>query len=481
MIIGREKEKKQLNKILGSKESELLVIYGRRRVGKTYLIREYFSNKKCLLMHVTGVDKSPMKTQLKKFSDAFSQTFLNSIPIEIPQSWDNAFKLLDQQIKLNPTSKIVVFLDELPWLATRKSDLLKTIDSYWNQYWSHLKNIVVVLCGSSASWMIKNIIYNKGGLHNRVTCEIFLSPFSLSETKEFLRYRGINLNNRHILEIYMAIGGVPYYLKYVEKNLTAEENIQEIFFRKNAPLFDEFNKLFQSLFNNAPAYIEIIRLTAQVRNGLTRSELQSSAKLSTNGGRLSERLSNLCRSGFLEEYTPWGRKTGEYYKVIDEFCLFYLTWVGEGKNRKFTNNYWLEKSRSQTFISWSGYTFESICFKHIEQITKALNIKTGIEVGSWRFIPRKHTETGAQIDLLIDRTDSSVTLCEIKYSNTPYVIDKSYAENLMRKIKIFTDKLKINKQIFLSIIAANGIKKNRYSEEMVNGIVTLDDLFEKVD
>lgn len=481
MIIGRDKEKIRLNKLFLSKEAELLALYGRRRVGKTYLIREYFSKKKCFLMHVTGVDKSPMKTQLKKFSDALSQTFLNNIPIEVPKTWEAAFKLLDQQIKLHPKDKVVVFLDELPWLATRKSDLMNTLDSYWNQHWSQLKNLVVVLCGSSASWMIKNIIYNKGGLHNRISCEICLAPFSLAETKEFLNYRGVKLNQKHILSLYMALGGVPYYLKYVEPNLTAEENIQEIFFEKSAPLADEFNKLFQSLFNNAPAYIELIKLIAKHRKGLTRSELQTAAKLSTNGGRLSERLENLCRSGFLEEHIPWGKKTGEYYKVIDEFCLFYLTWVGAGKNKKFTRQYWLEKSRGQSYISWSGYTFEAVCFKHLEQVTKALNLKTAVQIDSWRFIPRKHLETGTQIDLLIDRTDNAITLCEIKYSSNPFVIDKSYAKNLENKINTFAEKTNTNKQIFLAIISAHGLKKNKYSEELISSVVTLDDLFKRAD
>lgn len=302
-------------------------------------------------------------------------------------------------------------------------------------------------------------------------------PFTLLDTKEFLKSRKVSLSNRHVLSLYMALGGIPFYLKYIEPGLTANQNIQHIIFDDNAPLKDEFNKLFKSIFNNADVYIELITLLSKNRCGMTRSEIQSIAKLSTNGGRLTERLNDLCRAGFIVEHVAWQKQKGEYCKVIDEFCLFYLHWVDLKKNKRFMKNHWLEQSRSQSYKSWAGYAFESICFKHVNRVISALDIKCGGTIDSWRFIPRKYTENGAQIDLLIDRNDDAITLCEIKYTDKIFIIDKSYATQLENKIKIFKEKTQTNKQIFLSLISVSDVKRNPYFNTLIQGVVTLDDLF----
>jgi len=481
MIVGREREKRQLEKVYSSAESEFVVIYGRRRVGKTYLIREFFSKKKCIYLHVTGTQKKKMSVQLERFVTELSRTFFGNADLAAP-SWEAAFKLLNQQIALQDEKskkKVVIFLDELPWLVTRRSGLLELIDYYWNRHWSGMKNVILVACGSSASWLIKNIIHDKGGLHNRLTCEIHLMPFNLYETKEYLKHRKIKLNNRHILLVYMAIGGIPYYLKYVEQGLTADQIIQEIFFNAASPLKDEFKKLFHSLFENAEAYIEIINLVSANRSGLSRAEIQAKAGLSVNGGSLTERLKDLCSAGFLEERVSWHKKKGEYYRLIDEFCLFYLCWVKSAKTHIFPPDYWLTVSRSQAFKSWSGYTFESICLKHIGQILSASGIKSAKAIDSWRYVPRKHPEMGAQIDLLVERSDDAITLFEIKFTQEPFVLDREYAKKLQDRIKIFRSKMKITQQIFIAIISATGVKPTVYSEEMIDKIITMDDLFIK--
>ena len=476
MIIGRNKEQKLLNKAYVSKESEFIVVYGRRRVGKTYLIREFYEKKKCIFVHATGEIKGKMHEQLNRFSESLSKAFFDNAPLQL-KSWEEAFKLLEQQIHKYADRKIVVFLDELPWLVTRRSGLLKIIDYYWNHHWSKLNNVILIVCGSSASWLMKNIIYDKGGLHNRITCEINLKPFSLSETREFLTFRKIKLSNRHILSLYMALGGIPYYLKYIEKGLTAEQNIQQIIFDINSPLKNEFKKLFQSLFTNASAYIEIIKLLSKTKSGLARSDIDAKTKLSSNGGRLTERLRDLCSAGFIEEHLSWQKKTGEYYKLIDEFSLFYFYWIETQQSKRFTADHWINQSKKPSYISWSGYAFECICMKHVDQIVGALNIKSGGIVDSWRFIPRKNLEDGAQIDLLIDRNDDAITICEIKFSNSAFSIDKQYCRVLEKKIKIFKEKTKTRKQIFFTIISAQGLKNNIYSEELVDSIVTLEDLY----
>ena len=479
MIIGRKEEQKRLNKVYNSKEAEFVAIYGRRRIGKTYLIREFFTKKKCKFFHATGLQNGNQKNQLKKFAEAISETFFDNVPLESPKAWDEALSILHKQI-MKSDEKIVMFFDELPWMATRKSGLLEEIDYYWNRNWSKLPNVILIVCGSSASWIIKKIIHNKGGLHNRVTCPIKLMPFNLNETSEFLKSRNINLNERHVLSLYMALGGVPYYLGHVERGMTAEQNIQNIFFAKDAPLKDEFNKLFESLFENADAHIELVKLVAKRKEGLRRTELKTEAKLSSGGGRLSKRLQDLREAGFIDENIPWGRSKGEYYKLIDEFCLFYLHWIDSQKSKNFTQDFWLNQSQRPAYYAGSGYAFEAVCMKHSNQIIKALKIKTSCQVSSWRFIPRKQLEKGAQIDLVIDRSDNAITLCEIKYTDQSYAIDKQYAANLEKKIDVFKEKTGTKKQIFLAMICVSDLKKTMHSEKIVDGgVATVDSFFQE--
>lgn len=361
-------------------------------------------------------------------------------------------------------------------MATRKSGLLEALDYYWNRYWSANSKIILVVCGSSAAWLIKNIIYNKGGLHNRCTCELKIDPFQLSETEAFFKSKGVQLNRRHILEIYLALGGIPYYLRYVEPGLSAPENIQHIFFDKNAPLKDEFNKLFKSLFRNSKQYIELIKIISRKRQGITRGEIESLSSMST-GGQLSIKLDNLKRANFIESHVPWGKERGEYFRLIDEFCLFYLYWIMPNKTIRFTSNHWLKQHDKPSYNSWAGYAFEALCMKHIDQIVNALEIKTAESISSWRAISHKQDESGAQIDLLINRSDDAITACEIKYTDEPFAITKSYATDLSNKIDIFRKKTQTKKQIFLALISANGLKPTMYSKDIVTNIVTLDDLF----
>lgn len=476
MIIGRHEEKKQLEKVYASKKAEFVAIYGRRRIGKTYLIREFFKEKQGKLLYVSGLQNGNMTKQLKKFADALSETFFDEAPLGDIKNWDVAFANLTKQITKSK-EKIIIFLDELPWLATRKSGLLEEIDHYWNSKWSSLPNVILVVCGSSASWIINKIIHNKGGLHNRVTCKIKLLPFCLGEVRDYFSQIGMKLNDSHVLALYMAAGGVPYYLSYVEKGKTSDQNIQTLYFSKNAPLKDEFTLLFESLFENADAYIELIRLIADKRKGVQREELKKRSKLSSGGGRLTKRLLDLCEAGFIESYVPWGRTHGEYYKLIDEFCYFYLRWVEPHRSKKFTMDYWMNQLRKPEYQVWAGYAFEAICMKHVDKIIHALDIKTSGNISAWQYIPRSKTGKGAQIDLVIDRVDKAITLCEIKYSDHLFEIDKKYAGILENKMKVFQEKTNTTKQLFLAMVCANGLKQNSYANECVDGVVSSKDLF----
>lgn len=478
MITGRTQEKQRLNNIFSSKESEFLVVYGRRRVGKTYLIREFFQQKKCVFFHATGSYKEKLSIQLERFVETLSKTFLDNVPLKIT-SWEEAFRLLHQQIlKYSSQKKIVLFLDELPWLATKRSGLLSLLEYYWNHYWSAQKNVLLIVCGSSASWLIKNIVYNKGGLHNRITSEIHLKPFTLNETKEYLYSRKVKLTLRQILLLYMALGGIPYYLRYVEPHLTADQNIQHILFDDNAPLRDEFKKLFLSLFEHAEAYLEIIYIVSKSKIGIKRTEIENQTKLSSNGGRLTARLRDLCLAGFLEQKPALNRKTGEYYQLIDEFTLFQMYWVIPESNQRFSPNHWLMMTQDQRYKIWSGYTFEAICFKHSAAIVKALDIVSWRSIAAWRFTSKQSSEeNGAQIDLIIDRQDDAMSLCEIKFTQEPFTVDKIYAKKLQEKMSIFEQQTKTKKQLFWVLISASGVKPSMYSEEFFQKILSLEDLY----
>ncbi len=479
MIIGRKTEIQRLDRAYCSKEAEFMVIHGRRRVGKTFLIREFFAQRKCVSLQVTGLNKGNLKQQLSNFAVEFAKSFTNDIPIQVPNSWDEAFKLLNQQVRNSKIEhKIVIFLDELPWMATPRSGLLQAIDYHWNHNWSRDQRIILIVCGSNASWLIKNIIYDTGGLHNRCTVEIKLAPFNLSEAEEFLISRGVKLNKNHILDLYMIFGGIPYYLKYIENSLTAAENVQNILFNKNALLHDEFKKLFNSLFKDAGHYIDLIKLIAKKKDGMSRSEIET--EISLGGGRLSERLEKLQHTDFIARYTPWNKKNGEYYKVIDEFCLFYLNWLEATQGATLTSAHWLQQIQKPIYHVWAGYAFEAVCHKHIEQIIRALHIKSAESISSWRLVSKNKSEHGAQIDLLIDRLDDAITICEIKYTSSTFTITKAYADNLTNKIVVFKNSTKTHKQIFLALISANGVQSNQYSNELLSGTVVLEDLFKVV-
>lgn len=485
LVIGRLNEQRTLKKIFDSSRSEFLALYGRRRVGKTYLIRKFFSKINCIYFQVTGVKNAKLGEQLYEFSRAVEVAFYKSGTIlKEPTTWMQALEMLTNAIETYAgKKKVVLFFDELPWLATKRSRFLQALDYYWNTKWQDNSRIKLIVCGSAASWIIENIINNKGGLHNRLTARIRLEPFNLIETKYFLNHRKISLNNQQILQLYMTIGGIPHYLAHVEKGLSASQNIDQLCFDKNGILFDEFNKLYASLFDNSDAHEEIIRLIAQTRHGIARSELTNKSKLSS-GGWLNKRLKELEEAGFISSFIPYKHTSrGIYYKIIDEYTLFYLHWIEPHVNsirrRDTKSGYWEAKQNSAPWKTWTGYAFESICYKHISIISHSLKIPLGSEVGTWRYIPSKKSDNkGAQIDLLFDRDDETITMCEIKFSVQPFYIDKQYADNLLNKIKVFKQQTRTNKHIFITIITVNGLKVTTYSEKLISGVVLLDNFFE---
>jgi len=422
------------------------------------------------------------------FTQRIGEAFLGGIIPRTANNWDGAFRLLTDAInKIPKNKKIVLFLDELPWLATKKSKLLQMLDYYWNQYWSIDKRIKLIVCGSSASWIIDKIINNKGGLHNRITEAIHLEPFSLSQTERYLALNQVKLNRKQITEIYMVTGGVPYYLSKVETGLSASQVIEKLAFRPKSLLLDEFNNLFSSLFDDSEAYIEILKVIAANRSGIGQEKLFKQVSKTAKGNTGIVRLKALEDAGFILSFTPhFHKKRGIYYRVIDEYTLFYLDWIAPLKDTKMQKalekEYWKTLSQTPKWFSWAGYAFESVCYKHLNQIRRALDLSPTAIPNSWRYTPEKndHAEvSGAQIDLLFDRQDNSITVCEIKYTNKPFIIDKQYMQVLENKVKVFKTKTRTKKDIFMALVASDGIKENSYSDNLISKIVNIDDLFQE--
>lgn len=484
-IIGRDEEKKILADIYSSQEAELVAVYGRRRVGKTFLIKHFYQSKPAIFFHVTGIKDGTFVEQLQQFAKTIGDTFYDGASINVPKTWLAAYEELTKAIrKLPANKKIVLFFDELPWMATKRSRLIQSLDYFWNRYWVDLPNVKLILCGSSASWIIKKIIKHKGGLHNRITKKILLKPFNLYDTKKLLNANKIKLNNQQILQVYMALGGIPYYLKGLKKSLSVAQNINQLCFHVDGLLFDEFNEVFASLFDDAAAYKELVILVADTREGISRKKIETANKLTGKGGNLTARLEHLEMAGFITSFMPLGnRKKGLYYRISDEYCYFYLNWVGPAKRtlmkEEGNKRYWQMKVNTSKYRSWAGYAFENICYKHIGNIRRCLNIGDDAEVGSWRYIPKKGEPNtmGAQIDLLFDRSDNAITICEIKYTDKPFIIDKSYYRDLLNKAQVYRKETGSKKEIFFSMISANGVKSSIYSEEIINRVVTLDSFF----
>lgn len=473
-LIGRKEEQEILKEALQSEEAEMISVIGRRRVGKTFLITNSYQDK--IIFELTGIQDAPLKMQLRNFRDVLIDYAAPKLPIEPPSDWLAAFQLLKKYLKpLLSTEKKVIFFDELPWIATHKSGFLQAFGYFWNS-WASRQNIVIVICGSAASWMIQKVVHNKGGLHNRITKRIQLKPFTLSETAQFLKSRNINLDHYQIIQIYMAIGGIPHYLKEIKRGRSNAQNIDQICFSETGLLKDEFSKLYAALFKNADRHILIVRTLASKRQGMSRKELIKATKLSS-GARLSKVLNELSQSGFIKTYYPFGKKKNSLiYRLTDEFSLFHLHFM-EAKIDE-TQNMWKHLSQTQTYKIWSGYAFENICLRHIPQIKKALGITGVYSLASTFYKAGTSKNKGVQIDLVIDRNDHVINLFELKFYNDVYTLDQAYASNLRSKLSIFRASTKTKKQIFWTLITTFGLHSNQHSIGLIDTAFTMDILFE---
>lgn len=477
MIIGRKSEIRELEEHYLSGRPEFVAVYGRRRVGKTFLIKQALKGR--ITFQHTGVspvdqegEQNRMRTQLESFYYSMLNHGLEGF--KKPKSWMEAFFQLEQLLmKLDDGSRQVVFLDELPWMDTPRSGFLPAFENFWNGWCSGRDNMMLIVCGSATSWILNNLSRSRGGLYGRLTDEIKLSPFTLKECEEYFTAGQIELSRYDIVQSYMVFGGIPYYISYFRKGLSFEGNTDHILFGRNPRLKDEFIRLFRAIFDNAESCQKIVRLLSTRHKGFTREEIASATGLPLGGG-LSDTLTALAESDFVLRYVPYGTPGGvEHYKLIDNFCLFWLKFV---EPHLMDGEFMTDHLTSDIMRSWRGIAFEEVCWQHVPQMLRTLEIG-GVKssVSAWAVKSDGNSE-GVQIDLLIVRADNVVNLCEMKFSGDSYTIDKDEANRLRQRIEILKSTLSARQTVHLTMVTTYGITYGKHSG-IVQKQITIDDLF----
>lgn len=474
-IVGRTEEKKLIEAYCDTPKAELVAIYGRRRVGKTYLVKSVFDSN--FDFYFTGLYETSKAVQLDLFRKELEKKCDKALPKF--RDWFAAFDALREYLESLSQKRMIVFLDELPWMDTAKSNLIPAFSYFWNAWGSMQPGLKLFVCGSATTWMLEKLIGDKGGLYGRVSRAIYLAPFTLNETERFLNdIKGMGYGRTQVLETYMILGGIPYYLDMMDKDIPLSQNVDRLFFRQGAPLRTEYGFLFRTLFKNSRLYQDVVQVLSSRLKGLSRQEIAEATRQG-EGGALTEVLENLCRCDFVRRYSPFGKKSmGTLYQLTDMFSLFYLRFVqADGQDESF----WTNTFNSGERRAWSGYAFEQVCLIHLQKIKASLSI-LGIlsNAHSWQCKPFTDSDgtewQGGQIDLLIDRADNAINLCEMKFSGDEFVITKEYEETLRRRMSLFKKVTKTRKSLSYVFVTIYGVRQNPYSG-IAQHQVTLDGLF----
>ena len=478
-IIGRKNEQDTLRYIMEEKEAKMVAVYGRRRVGKTFLVRRFFNDQ--FDFYFTGSFETPASIQLALFASQLRQYSGEDVPV--PKSWFDAFELLRDYLEKIDKPRIVVFFDELPWMDTPKSNFIQAFSYFWNSWASARWGMKMIICGSATSWMIDKIIGDTGGLYGRCSRTIYLAPFCLGEVEHFLKEaKGIVWNRYQILEAYMIMGGIPYYLDMLDRNKTFSQNIDSLFFAHGAPLMTEYDFLFRSLFKSSAIYRQVVETIASKSRGLTLKEIKESLGNIGDGGGLSIVLDNLCKCDFIRRYYAFGKKErGAVYQLTDMFTLFHTKFIrrDEGLDQHFWSNI-----KDAQHNAWAGYAFEQVCLHHLSQIRRALGISGVLtSVSAWsckRQTDRDGTEwDGAQIDLVLERADKVIDLCEMKYSQSEFAVTADYDRHLRERISTFRHFTKTRHALHNVLVTTYGLRYGMYSG-IFQSTVTMDALFEEI-
>lgn len=483
MLIGREREAATLNDLYQSGQAELVALYGRRRVGKTFLVDETFAGR-VDFRHAglspvdetradEGKRKSRMKDQLRHFHRSLTEQGLANAAV--PESWLDAFYLLEDLLKqrADGSRRLLVFIDEIQWLDTPKAGFMTGLEAFWNGWACHRHDIMLIVCGSSSSWVLDKLVNNRGGLYDRVTYQMNLAPFNLRECELYLESNGVALSRYDIVQTYMMLGGIPYYLRYLKRGKSFAQNADALFFERDASLRGEFDRLFSSIFSNPEVMRLIVTSLSEKSLGLTRQELIRSSGLA-DSGELSKHLKALEAGSFIMRYTSFGTgKRQELYKLVDPFCIFWLRFVQDSENKPMS---WVNMSDSGSVNAWRGHAFENVCWNHIPQMKTALGI-SGVSTSESLWSKRDdEEERGAQIDLIIERKDNVVNMCEMKFASDEFSVDKDYHLTLVRRREMLRKLIPKKATIHSTLVTTYGLKYNAYSGDFVSEVI-IDDLF----
>lgn len=465
----------ELKRCFSSDRSEFVIVYGRRRVGKTFLIDTFFQDK--FDFTYVGGHKLTKAKQLRGFAKALKKSAgMKTQPVF--SDWTDAFDALEEYLETLPTDrKKVVFIDEMPWIDTPKSEFIEALESFWNGWGARRRDILFIASGSASSWMMDKLVDNPGGLHARITSNIYVRPFTLKETRNYLLSKGIRWDNYQILQLYMTLGGIPFYLSLLNPSESLIKNIDRLFFRRNGELRTEFDELYNAIFNNSSTYLQVVSLLNSRKEGLTFDQISNSTGI--EGKRLTTLLRNLERCDFISSYIQFGNSSkGTIYRLADFYTLFFYKFVAE--NDAKDEQWWEHNYNSPKVISWQGRTFEIVCMAHLLQIRQALEI-AGISTStsSWRYIPPKTNSEGkgAQIDLVIERADHNINLCEIKFCTGPYSINSKYEEEIRNRIQLFQERTKTKYTLISTFITTYGVK-NPNEHSIVNNEIIVEQLFQ---
>lgn len=462
-MVGRIQEQKELRRIFESDKSEFVMVYGRRRVGKTYLIREFFKDD--FVFSCTGIAKGSLREELSNFQMSFARRTDNHVPVF--KNWMEAFEALRVLVADAQVKRKVIFLDEVPWMYTQKSDFLKALEHFWNDWACQQHDVVLIVCGSAASWMVKKLVRNKGGLYDRITLPLKLLPFTLSETRDFLVSNQVFWDEKTIAECYMILGGIPYYLNLLDKGLSLPQNIDRLFFSQTAILEHEFPNLYESLFKESRDYVKIVEILSRKKAGHTREEIVTSGKFSDGGG-ISEKLEDLEECGFIRRYEARGG-VGSLFQLTDFYTSFYFQFL---KNGAFGDeHFWMHTQGSARYNAWKGLSFEKLCYAHLPQVKRALGID-GIWTKAYAYCGQ-----GTQIDMILERGDRCVNIIEIKYTDGPFTISAEFAEKLKMRRQVVAGLFKKHMSYLGVIITIEGLTPNTYASSLIQNELTLHELF----
>jgi len=474
-IIGRKYESEELMRIYRRQEAQLVAIYGRRRIGKTFLVRELLGEH--FVFYHTGI--SPVELQNENLLEAELKEFTSSLRRSgltihhAPTDWSEAFDLLRELIEQQPKNKrMVVFIDEMPWMDTPRSGFITAFEHFWNHYGSGNHDVMMIVCGSASSWIKDNLIDSPGGLYDRVNCEIQLSPFTLNETEQLLKNHEVSLSRYEITQLYMVTGGVPLYLTYTIPGLSAAQNVDNMFFNKKAKLRDEFEHLFYSTFSNPEQTKSVIRYLAKRHAGYSREDIATQIKI--QGKDLTRLLRSLEAGDFIAKYQPFGNNKRQImYRLIDPFCIF---WVNQVENKNRGEHFWQEQSTRASVNSWRGIAFEELCLSHVVQIKTALGISGTPSTNSPWTLKGSDDENGAQIDLIIRRQDNIVNICEMKFYQDDFTVTGEEERKLLHRAAVVAQHLKQRESTQLTLVTTFALKAGTHSSVFAKTIV-LDDLF----